>query len=456
MNLKRLTQAAAGAALLLTATPALAGARPGLGHRRANALPGCRLSLIAEPHRVTAGDETPQLFGKLTCASGIETAGQTITISARSVAHPLTELGTATTSTGGYYSYIAPAPALNTEYVAAATGVRSAKRQVRVAPQVSLSGPTETHPLYTGVANRVSFSGTVSPSAGGAPVVLQREAATADEEWVTIQHSAVSAGGSFDLVHTFVIPGDANIRVLVRARGYATVAGASTSLSYVISQKENPQLTLVAASTSASSDPIFYGQPLMLSGTVAGASGAKQTVTLDARTAHGLFEPVASSVTGATGQYSFPQTPQQDTAYRVLAGNGARSSVLFEGVKYVLTAASSAGSAQAGQTVTFSGTVTPYQAGHAVYLERQDASGIGYHVVAVGALSAPAAGSSTASYSIPFTVFGTGKQVYRVKVPGDPDNQGTASTTFTVEVSPAPAQSLRPAPPVKVPTEGSV
>src|SRR5207248_3305723 len=104
----------------------------------------------------------------------------------------------------------------------------------------------------------------------------------------------------------------------------------------------------------------------------------------------------------------------------------------------VLTAGASATSLPAGQPLTFSGTVAPIHPGKVVYLERQNAFGTGYHVVGITALT----GAGT--YSITHFVFGAGKQVYRIKVPGDPLNQANSSAPFTIEVTPAPLGSLKP------------
>jgi hypothetical protein len=73
-----------------------------------------------------------------------------------------------------------------------------------------------------------------------------------------------------------------------------------------------------------------------------------------------------------------------------------------------------------------------------VYLERQNPgpSG-GFHVADLTSVS------STGAYSITHFVFGSGKQVYRVHVPGDPDNQAVSSNTFPIEETPAPPGSLR-------------
>ncbi len=454
MTSKSLARAAAATAAVLIAIPSVAGAaRPRVAHKRVAALPGCRLSLTAEPRRVTSGDETPQLFGKLTCSKTVETAGQTVTLFARPAGQPATMLGTATTTTGGYYTFVAPAPTSSTLYYASTAALTSPVRQVRVAPQVTLSGPSESKPLFTGARNRVAFAGTVSPAAAGATAVLQREAATASEEWVTIQAGVVGAGGVYSFVHTFVLPGDANIRVRVKAHAPYDAFGASSPLSYVISQKENPALTLFVKSTGLSSDPITYGQSVTLEGSV--VAGANKTVRLAARTAGGLFTTLASQTADASGHYSFAVTPQQNTAYKVFSEVGTHSSVLFEGVRYTLTASPSASTLQDGQALTFTGTVTPGRAGKHVYLERQNASGAGYHVVAIAPLQAVASGSGLATYTIVHTVFGTGKQVYRIKVPGDPDNQGSSSAPVTVEVTPAPPASLAPGTQPPLPNEGN-
>ncbi|HYM54692.1 MAG TPA: hypothetical protein VES97_04975, partial [Solirubrobacteraceae bacterium] len=141
------------------------------------------------------------------------------------------------------------------------------------------------------------------------------------------------------------------------------------------------------------------------------------------------------------------QTPLASTFYRVTAG-GISSTVLFEGVKYALTAGASAGTIQSGQALTFAGTVSPDHVGHVVYLERENAFRGGFHVVDVGTVG------PNSTYSISHFVFGSRRVVFRVRVPGDPANQAASSSTFAVEVTPAPFGSLRPQIPGVLPTEG--
>ncbi len=145
-------------------------------------------------------------------------------------------------------------------------------------------------------------------------------------------------------------------------------------------------------------------------------------MTLLARTLHQHgFAPVAQVDTSSSGAYTFPaQAPVNSTYYKV-QGDGKTSAVLFEGVRYVLTAEASATSLMEGQVVTFSGKVapTPTRPGHLIYLQRENASGTGFHVVRVGTVT------PEATFSIPYQVFSVGTNVFRVYIPGGPDNGGS-------------------------------
>jgi hypothetical protein len=443
----KLTAAIAAAAALLTLAAAGASARP-LAHKHAGASGNCRIELFAEPHLITSG-ETVAVFGQLRCGAG-SNEGQAVTVYGRSGDSPaLTILGTPTTGAGGFYSLEQKDVTSDSFYYASALGVHSATRVVRVEPVVTLGGPPETLTLFTGFRDRVTFTGTVSPADAGAQMVLQRENATSNEEWHPIQLGVVGPGGVYAFTHRFVRPGDANIRVLVRRHGELTVRGVSNTLSYGISQRENPGLTI----NTEPSYSIPYGSPITLSGIL--ASGAGTTVTLQARTRGNEFATVTTAPTGAGGAYKFVTTPLQNTAYRVTAGV-VKSAVLFEGVKYILTAGISATTIQAGQPLTFEGTVTPGTEGKTVYLERENNLGGDFHVVDVATVIPGKTHSEPGTYSITDHIFGAGKAVFRVKVPGDPDNQQTSSAPFTVEVTPASPGALKPAAQPKGPSEGTV
>jgi hypothetical protein len=415
-------------------------------HRQASRA-GCHVSIFAEP-RVVTGGEPVQLFGQVGCpGAGANAVSQAVTIFERSAGTPgFKVIGTATTGPGGFYSIIPPTVTTDSFFYARAVGARSRNRPVRVAPQVTLLAPPaapDGAQLRTGQRNRVTFTGTVTPADAGAELLLQRENSASFEEWVAIQRGVVGPGGTYSMTHRFIIPGDANIRVVVRPHGNFSVRGISNTLSYQISQTQNPKLTI-----NASADPISYGQPVTLSGVLAGGANQKVTLLSHPR-GQKAFTKVTEASTNGSGEYTFPQKPLQNTFYRVSAG-AINSAVLFEGVKYVLTAAPSATTLPAGKPLTVSGTVTPGHVGKVVYLERENLFGGGFHVADVGTVT------PSSTYSITHFVFGSGKQVFRIKVAGDPENQAISSPPFTVEVTPSSPALLHPAPAGKLPGEGKV
>ncbi len=345
-----------------------------------------------------------------------------------------------------------------------ARGTHSAGKRIRVAAQVTLSGPPAGTQLLTGHPNAVTFTGTVSPADVGARVILQRQNAATGGEWRRIDRGVVSAGGAFSIVHTFIVPGDANIRVLVRSEG-RNIPTASNELEYEISQAQNPALTI-----NASADPISFGGSVTITGVLQG--GVNHPVELLARTRlQSGYAPVAMATTDANGNYTFPaQSPANSTFYEVSAldrcvtppnslrvcrppanGGPLTSAVLYEGVKDVLSAAVSATRVQAGGEVTFTGTVAPSHPGHIIYLERENAGNGGFHVVQVALVNADS------TYSIAHRVYDAGTKVLRVRIPGGPENEGAASQPFTIVVTPGPASALTPEAPGNsaLPSEGS-
>lgn len=453
MRSTRLSAAiAAATALLMLASAGTAAARehPNLNRRHASAGGGCRVKLNVAPHLLTAG-ESVLAYGQLTCKSSISLQGQTVTLYEHSAGAPgYIVAGTATTDEHGFYDLTASAILTNSTFYASAGSAQSGLRSVRVAAQATLVGPSEGSQiltaLKTGRPNKVTFTGTVSPADVGATVVLQRQNAITGNEWHRIQFGVVQPGGGFTITHDFVVAGDANIRVLIRS-DQRNIPSPSNVLNYEISQAQNPQLTI-----SSSADPIAYGQSVTISGTASGA--ANMPVMLLARTApHGAFSPVAQISTDGSGNYTFPaQSPVDSTFYRV-EGAGKRSAVLYEGVKDILSAEVSATTIEAGQTLTFKGAVTPEHSGHVIYLERQNASGTSFHVVEVAVVG------EGSTYSIPHTVYQVGTEVFRVKIPGDPQNGGAVSPDFTITVTPpTSASSLTPEAPGNStqPSEGQV
>jgi hypothetical protein len=453
MRSSKLTPAIVAAAVLLALAPAGASAR-----RHPSPSGRCSVRLNVAPRQITAGDSVVA-FGRLVCTHRANVAGQTVALFEHSAGTPgYTRVQNTSTDARGFYELTQTGVQTDSSFYVRSHGAQSGRRHVRVAVQVTLSGPPEGTQLLTGRPNQVTFTGTVTPADAGARVILQRQNALTGNEWRRIDRGTVGASGAFSIIHTFIVPGDANLRVIVRGSGVNSFS-PSNVLTYEISQAQNPQLTI-----NASLNPIFYGQPVTINGVAAGM--ASQPVTLLARTVRQRgFAPVSEVITNASGEYTFPaQSPVNSTFYevatanqlckdphgRVCSASADRSAVLYEGVKDVLTAAVSQSTIQAGQTLTFSGTVAPDHTGHIIYLERQNASNGNFHVVEVANVGAGSA------YSIMHKVYEPGTRVFRVRIPGGPENEGAASAPFTIQVTPAPAASLPPESPGNsgLPAEG--
>jgi hypothetical protein len=444
--------AAVISSLALTPAGASAQGRPARNGR-------CEISLSA-PAQIAAGEEV-LAFGRLRCVNPANEANQEVRLFHHVWGLPgFAYVQHVTTDAAGFYA-ISRADGVvetNRAWYVRARGARSATGRIRVSAQVTLAGPAEGQ-LLTGVPNRVTFTGTVAPADIGARAILQRQNSLTGNEWHRIDAGIVEpsgTAGAFTIVHRFIVPGDANIRVLVRSQG-RNVPSESNILAYSISQAQNPALTI-----QSSADPIAFGESATIGGKV--TAGGEQPVTLLARTVHQHgFAPVAQSMTNAAGEYSFPaQSPVNSTFYRVQATAGAgccppgasclrsapscpaivrrrmSSAVLYEGVKDVLTAQASSTAVQAGQTVMFSGTVSPDHTGHVIYLERQNAQAPGFHAIQVWFVGAGSA------YAIPHRFYEPGAKLVRVYVPGGPENQGAASAPFSIAVGPAPASTLMP------------
>jgi len=440
MRLEKLGPAVLAATSLLAVAPAAASA-----HKHPSPRGRCRVDVKLMPALVTAGEST-EVSGQLNCGPRVSPVAQTVELYAHVAGTAgYVPVASTTTQTGGAYSLTSPVENANTSFYVRSDGAQSGRRRLRVEAQVTLTGPPEGTQIETGAPNQETFSGTVTPATDvGARVILQRQNAVNGEEWHRIGVGQVEPGGGYTIKHIFRVPGDASIRVLVRSDGL-NVPSASTPLEYEISQAQNPSLTIVS-----SADPIDYGQPVTISGVLAGAT-TPQTVTLLGRTVHQQgFAPIAEVSTGAGGAYSFPaQTPVNSTLYRVKA-SGQKSAVLYEGVKDVLTAEVSATTVEAGQTLEFKGTVAPDHTGHVIYLERENAAGTAFHVVQVGHVLPGSV------YSIVHQVYVPGTKVYRIDIPGGPENGRALSQPFTIQVTPAPASALSTEVPgnSSVPSEG--
>jgi hypothetical protein len=441
---KLTTAVAAAAAGLLALAPAGAMARtPKGGHLGVS---GCHPSLVVEPHVVNSGDSVLLSGSALNCLPPLNASGETVSVYEKiaGVHGAAKFVGTATTLADGTFTFTPNPLITGSSFYAKIGRFRSPTRQVRVAPTVEFEGP-KAAALVTGATNAVTFTGKVTPSDTGAEVVLQREAATSTEEWHTIQTgNFVKADGTFTIPHRFGIPGEANLRAVVRPHGVFDVRSPSAPLSYVINKPQNPNLTL----ESKSGNPLNYGQSLTLGGVVKGA-GVEKVSLMRKTFGSSTFTKVAEGTTTSGGAYEFNVgAVEQNASYKVTNGM-VTSHTLFIGVKWVVdTASVSATKVTSGQQIEFTGTVSPDRSGHFVYLEKHNQFIGGYHVVDLTTVEAVDA--TTGKFSIKFNPVGSGKQVYRIHIPGDPINQSGSSATFELEVTPS-AIALKPLVHVRLP-----
>jgi hypothetical protein len=154
---------------------------------------------------------------------------------------------------------------------------------------------------------------------------------------------------------------------------------------------------------------------------------------------HAHFVCSSATNTKGDGSYSFTVSPTQNTLYqaRTSLPPHRHSAVLFEGVRDVVNMTASSDSSTVGGKVTFTGTVTPDKAGHAIYLQKLGKDG-DWHTVEVHHVK------SDSTFQFTWT-FGTqGMKTFRARITSDERNVGDASTPVTITVSPAPASSLPP------------
>jgi hypothetical protein len=399
----------------------------------------CRVQLEVTPSRLTAG-ESATASGSLICPSSPAPGEQTVTLYSRSAgSSAFSALATATSQASGAFRLTTePLQSSEVLYARAADG-RSAPVLVHVATAVTISGPPTGTPLAivagrgTGAAhatNTLTFTGTVAPAQTGATVVLEREGAI-EENWMKIATGEVGEDGRYSITHTFGIPGTATVRVVAHDPGL--LRSASEPLTYQIARRQNPLLTI-----QASARPLVSGQQLTVSGTAACAESGP--LTLLAGSGAGALALVATTTCENGGSYTFaPQAPTQNTVYEVKDARTSSTRLLDDVRPLLAVALPTPASVQDGETVAFSGTVTPVRAGQVVQLQRQDPEGLGFAVIETAIVEAGG------SFTIAHTVSGaSGTHAFRIVVPASADMAEAASKLLDVQVTRPAAGSIEP------------
>jgi hypothetical protein len=453
------------------------------------------ITIHALPNPIVAGDPVV-IFGRL---FGRNRGDRLVVLHHRAAGgFGFVPVQTTTTDSTGAYEFARADGHVDTNrewYVASAGAVsRDVTERVMGLVTVTATGPNgQPEPdgsvLYTGKGYVYTFAGNDYPGLPGARVLLQRQAANGGmNRWATIGRGTLDPSGNYSISHSFVIPsssgGDANVRIVVPNDG-RNIASPSQALSYEIEQTQNPALTIVPSSYI-----ILEGAGDTINGV--DAAGMGQLLTLYAHGDRERFQPIATTVTGAGGAYSFPVTPVNNTYYKVTSssvisgrrsagptgdsgptgptgssgssgptgpsgssgssgssgttgttGSNARhatvSAVAFVGVRVVLTLQTTPTTIKQGQSVTFSGSVNPDETGRNIYLERLNATGSEWHIIATGVVGA------NSQYSLSWSFYEIGAETVRIAMVGSPENQGNATPPVTVTVNPVPAATLVPA-----------
>jgi hypothetical protein len=283
----------------------------------------------------------------------------------------------------------------------------------------------------------IVFSGHVTPGHQGSVVWLQQQNASGNR-WRNLGRTVVGPGSNYQISHAWRVPGAYTVRALF-AGDRRNTAGASDTFQVLIQQTEVPDFTI------QTSDPIVANQqPVTISGTLRQPGS---TTVADPNTSVSLFErvpgtkpfhEVTTAMTAADGTYQFQNVESTNNELyqvRTTFAPHRHTAALFEGVQDVVNMTSSSQTSTVGGQVSFSGSVSPDKAGHAIYLQRLGKDN-NWHTVEVGFVRP----NSTFAFGWTFGTAGT-KQ-FRARITGGPVNVGSASTPVTIDVMQPPLTSL--------------
>ncbi len=405
-------------------TGATTAAAAASGHGRV--LPARTITLAVYPNPGVAGE--PALVAGRVFASGAADVEVTLWMHPPGAARATPLAQVSADANGAFVFTRASAPLDETASLyATALGLRSRSVREQVAASVTVSAPDAT--VTSG--SPVTLTGRVLPTGhAGEPVLVQQRTASG---WQTIARAVVRADGSFGATPTFSGAGAVALRASFGGDAH-NLAGVSDPLELLAEPATSGELSL-----AASSEALTLGQPVTLSGVLAGgAPSAGVAVTLLAGPDVADEQPIASTTTDAAGNFSFAQTPSADTVYAVTAA-GLRSAPLVVGTQLTVTLAASTLSASLGSTQTIQGSVDGAALGGDVALQLLGDDGA-FHTIAQGRIGAPVGGASSGgSFSFVTTLADPGSKTYRVLVAGDATHESGVSSPLTVDVSPRAA-----------------
>lgn len=396
------------------------------------------LTIAAEPNPILAG-EGVVIYGRLL---GSDNGNELIRLYHHVVrsAMGFTRVATTRTDSSGYYEFLRPDGLIYTNrdwFVRGPDGSHSRTIRERVAALLTLNPPTNSgdtsHPIV--------FTGHVTPRHLFEQVFLQRQDGSSDD-WKTVAHGLILPGSNYFLVHRFRFPGSYNVRAVFRGDA-RNIRSVSDTVNVVIQQTQVPGFTI-----STSAPIVGYGGSTTISGVLdqpqSTTPESNTIVQLWGKTPDHQYVVLADKPTASDGSYSFTQSGLTTNATYFVAtmplphSPRQHTARLFEGVRDALTMQASSSSAETGQTVTFTGTVLPDEAGRMIYLQKRGKDG-DFHTVELGIVQ------PSSTFRFTWTMGSPGPYEFRARITSDENNVGGASTPVNVTATPAPASSLPPA-----------
>jgi hypothetical protein len=417
-------------AVCAVAVPSAASARP--RHNQG-------LTIKAVPNPILAG-ENVLIYGRL---EGTEVANKTIVLFHRVPGTHLgfTRVAATQTDPRGFYEFTRAENVVMTNrawFVRKADEPAVHSRTVfeRVEALITLTAtPTAQDTMHP-----VLFTGEVTPNHAFQRVLLQAQAGSSDE-WRTIDVAHLDGNSRFAITHRFLIPGERDLRVVL-PRDARNMWSTSDPVTVTTEQAQVPDLT------------INTSQPIVDQGgsaTISGVLDRKGTTSPEGNTIVQLWAHTpgelgsrlinVTTTDGTDGSYSFTvPNLTTNTLYQVRTAFPPRrhSAVLFEGVHDEVMLMPSSTTSTVGGTVTFTGTVVPDKAGHVIYLQRLGTDG-DWHTVDIRLVR------FGSTFQFAWTFGTTGPHTFRARITSDGLNVGSESSPVTIQVAPAPVQSLPPA-----------
>src|SRR5947208_776459 len=229
-----------------------------------------------------------------------------------------------------------------------------------LAPVVSTGGVTAV------TATSATLTGTVNPEGEATTYYFQYGTSTAYGS--TTPSPAANAGTGTMNVNVSATAGSLTPNITYHYRLVATNAsGTSTGADHTFRTAKSSTAVTIAASPN----PIVYGQPTTVRGSVLGPRAAHASVTLQrSATATGPFVNLATVTAGPNRTYSFAGLAPSSNAYFRAFANGVSSGPVLVLVRFRVSFFVSRTHPRRGQLIRFRGRVAPRHNGARVQIQR--------------------------------------------------------------------------------------